>query len=238
MQYELALKIEKAYKNTNYNNRISNKSSMEFNNTLISQTSTKSSNTLISQTSTKSSDTLISKNSMKKSSETLNSSNTAISKASRESCNTVISKTSRDSSYSLVRKALMILEDSNESNLSFDEIIENDNNLRSRPDKPNKVIASENFNNEIIHESSKKSDKIVSQSEACSVYDDKSIDDKSIDEITLMADSVSLSESSIYSVPEIANILEDFETEKIRLSDYLMLIAVDIESDKFRYGNI
>ncbi|CAG8537179.1 319_t:CDS:1, partial [Dentiscutata heterogama] len=226
MQYELALKIEKAYKNTNYNNRnnrIVKKSSMKFNDTLISQASTKSSNTLISQTSTKSSDTLISKNSMKKSNETLNnktlmnSSNTAISKSSRETCNTVMIKTSRDSSYSLVRKALMLLDDSNDSNLPFDEIIVNENlnnNLRSQPDKPDKVIANENFNNEIIHESSKQPDKIISQSETCSIYDAKSIDE-SIDEITLMADSVSLSESSIYTVPEIANILEDFESHDV-----------------------
>ncbi|RIB08205.1 kinase-like domain-containing protein [Gigaspora rosea] len=198
MQYELALKIEKAYKNTNYNNNMANKTSKDFNDTLISQTS---SNTLISKASSmKSTDTLVSRTSM-------NSSNTSINTVKRNSRN------------NLVSKALTVLNDSKSQpdNITVNEHLNND--LRSQSYKVITNNKNENFYDEI----SKKPDKIVSQSEAYTIYDDKSIEDKSIDEITLMSDNVSLSDSSIYSVPGITSLLEDFEIHDINIQTKLKL---------------
>ncbi|CAG8756998.1 13874_t:CDS:2, partial [Gigaspora margarita] len=184
----LVKEIEKAYKNTNYNNNMANKTSKNFNNTLISQASSISSNTLVSKASSmKSTDTLISITSM-------NSSNTSISTVKRNSS-----------------KTLTVLNDSKSKpdKISVNEDLNDDLRLQSY-----KIIAN-NKNENFYDEISKKPDKIVSQSEAYTIYEDKSVEDKSIDEITLMSDNVSLSDSSIYSVPGITSLLEDFESHDI-----------------------
>ncbi|KAF0421272.1 kinase-like protein [Gigaspora margarita] len=201
MQYELALKIEKAYKNTNHNNNMANKTSKNFNNTLISQASSISSNTLVSKASSmKSTDTLISITSM-------NCSNTSISTVKRNSSNSLVSKTST------------ILNDSKSQpdKISVNEDLNDNLRLQSY-----KIIAN-NKNENFYDEISKKPDKIVSQSEAYTIYEDKSVEDKSIDEITLMSDNVSLSDSSIYSVPGITSLLEDFESHDINVQTKLKL---------------
>ncbi|CAG8638859.1 17581_t:CDS:2 [Cetraspora pellucida] len=244
MQYGLALKIEKAYKNTNYND---DKDSKKSSDTLLSKTSTKSSDTLVSKASMKSTGTTITKTSIKSNNgfagKPLKRTNSSRSQPNKFIVDDIIND------YSRLQLDKVIVDaypdenylDHDEEYLEHDEeYLEHDEEYLDHDEKRDgKYLDRDEKRNEkypdsvekyfdrvekysdrdekSIHEPPKKPDKVVTQGEVGSIHDDKSID-----ELTLLADDASLRKNSISKkykfLSGVASLIEKFGNRDLELS--------------------